>query len=336
MFLEGLIIIFLAGLFQGTWALGIKKSDPLSWESLWAPFSLTGMLIIPVVVTWFVIPDFLDIYKSVSAVYFIKPFLYGTLWGIGAVTFGLSIRYIGMSLTYGINMGIASIVGSLIPFFQIENLSVSLVSLVLVGTIIMVTGVILITIAGILREKLQNSESGEIVKKGQTRLGILFALFGGFSTAAFNIGFNSARPIIDIAADRGITVTKASLLAWILVLSGGFVINFFYSVFLILRNKSYKDYKAAGSTKAIFKVIATAVMFFAAIGIYGQGAALMGNLGPVVGWVLFMALALIVSNLWGLKAGEWKNLIKPKKYVLVGNLVLIVSWILLGCANAMK
>ena len=199
----------------------------------------------------------------------------------------------------------------------------------------MVTGVILITVAGILREKLQNNESGEIVKKGHTRLGIIFALTGGFATAAFNLGFNAARPIIDIAVDRGASITNASLLAWIVVFSGGFIINFGYSVFLIFRNKSFKNYKASGSGKAIIKVIATAVMFFAAIAIYGQGAATMGKLGPVIGWVMFNALALIVSNLWGLKTGEWKNLIRPKKFLLIGNLILIISWIILGFANAL-
>jgi len=335
MFLKGLFLIFVAGLFQGTWALGVKNSEPLRWESLWAPFSFIGMIIIPLLWTWFVIHDFLDIFSSVSGALLFKPVLFGTIWGIGAVTFGLAIRHIGMSLSYGINMGVASAVGSLIPFFQIKNLSVSLVSLVLLGTIIMVTGVIFITVAGILREKLQNSESGEIVKKGHTRLGIIFALIGGFSTAAFNIGFNAARPIIDVAIDRGASVTNASLLAWLLVLSGGFIINFGYSGFLIIRNKSIRDYKAAGSAKAILKMIATAVMFFAAIGIYGQGAATMGNLGPVIGWVMFMALALIVSNLWGLKTGEWGNLKKPKNYLLIGNLILIISWIILGFANAL-
>lgn len=335
MLIKGLVLIFIAGLFQGTWALGVKKSEPLSWESLWAPFSFIGMIIIPLIWTWLAVPDFLDIYNSVSGALLFKPVFFGTLWGIGAVTFGLAIRYIGMSLSYGINMGVASAVGSLIPFFQIKNLSVSLVSLVLLGTIIMVAGVILITVAGILREKLQNSESGEIVKKGHTRLGIIFALIGGFSTAAFNIGFNAARPIIDIAADCGATITNASLLAWILVLSGGFIINFGYALFLIFRNKSYKDYRAAGSPKALLKVIATAVLWFAAIGIYGQGAAIMGNLGPVIGWIMFMALALIVSNLWGLKTGEWKNLKKPKNYLLIGNLILIISWIILGFANTL-
>jgi L-rhamnose-H+ transport protein len=335
MFVKGILLIFVAGLFQGTWALGVKKSDPLSWESLWAPFSLIGMLIIPVLWTSLVVYDFLDIYRSVSISLLLKPVIFGTLWGIGAVTFGLAIRYIGMSLSYGINMGVASAVGALIPFFQIENLSGKLVTLVLAGTIIMVAGVIMITIAGILRDKLQNSESGVIVKEGNTRLGIIFALIGGLSTAAFNIGFSAARPIIDIAANQGATISNASLLAWILVLSGGFIINFGYAVFLIFRNKSYKDYRSAGSTKALLKVVATAAMWFAAIGIYGQGAAIMGNIGPVIGWVIFMALALVVSNLWGLKTGEWKNLRKPKKYLLIGNIILVISWIILGCANAM-
>lgn len=335
MLIKGLVLIFIAGLFQGTWALGVKKSEPLRWESLWAPFSLIGMIIIPVIWTWLVIPDFLDIYRTVSVDMLLKPVFFGTLWGIGAVTFGLAIRYIGMSLSYGINMGVASAVGSLIPFFLLKNLSGTLVVMVLIGTFIMVTGVILITIAGILREKLQNSESGEIVKKGHTRTGIIFALIGGFSTAAFNIGFNAARPIIDIAADRGATITNASLLAWILVLSGGFIINFGYALFLIFRNKSFKDYKASGAPKAMLKMVAIAVMWFAAIGIYGQGAATMGNLGPVIGWVMFMALALIVSNLWGLKTGEWKNLKKPKNYLLIGNLILIISWIILGFANTL-
>ena len=110
MLIKGLLLIFVAGLFQGTWALGIKKSEPLSWESLWAPFSLIGMIIIPVLWTLLAIPDFMDIYSSVSGNLFFKPILFGTLWGLGAITFGLSIRYIGMSLTYGINMGVASAV----------------------------------------------------------------------------------------------------------------------------------------------------------------------------------------------------------------------------------
>jgi L-rhamnose-H+ transport protein len=334
MFISGLLLIFLAGLFQGTWALGIKNSEPFSWESMWAPFSLIGMVLIPVIWTAIVIPDFIDVFRSVEVNILFKPVIFGALWGIGAVTFGLAIRYIGMSLSYGINMGIASAVGSLIPFFMLDNLSGKIVFIVLTGTAIMILGIVIVTVAGIMREKLQNEDSGEIVKKGATRKGVIFALIGGFATAAFNIGFSETRPLTDIAVSNGASAANASLLAWILVLSGGFLVNFGFALFLILKNRSYKDYKAQGASKALLKTTATAAMWFAAIGIYGQGAAIMGNLGPVIGWIMFMALALIVSNLWGLKTGEWKGLDKPKKYLLTGNIILIISWIFLGMANS--
>ena len=334
MLISGLFLIFLAGLFQGTWALGIKKSEPFSWESIWAPFSLIGMVIIPVICTSIVIPDFIDVFRSVEINVLLKPFIYGALWGVGAVTFGLAIRYIGMSLSYGINMGVASAVGSLIPFFMLGNLSGKLIFFILAGTAVMIQGIVIVTVAGIMREKLQNADSGEIVKKGATRKGVIFSLIGGFATAAFNIGFSETKPLTDIAITNGASAANASLLAWILILSGGFLVNFGFALFLIFRNRSYKDYKAKGASKALLKTAATAAMWFAAIGIYGQGAAIMGSLGPVVGWIMFMALALIVSNLWGLRTGEWKDLVKPKKYLLAGNVILILSWIILGLANS--
>lgn len=335
MVITGLLLIFVAGLFQGTWALGIKKSHPLSWESLWAPFSLIGMFLIPVILTWIVIPDFIDIYKSVPGYVLLKPLFFGSLWGIGAITFGLAIRYIGMSLSYGINMGVASAVGSLIPFFLIDNLSTKLILIVVSGTIVMIIGVILITIAGIVRERHQEPGTKQIGKSSDTRKGIIFALIGGIATAAFNIGFSETKQVTDIAVAQGSSVTNSSLLAWILVLSGGFAVNFGYALYLIIRNRSFKDYSAPGSSKAILKTIGTAAMWFAAIAIYGQGAAAMGSLGPVIGWIMFMALALIISNLWGLKTGEWKNSGNAKKYLLAGNIILILSWVILGLANSL-
>ena len=79
----------------------------------------------------------------------------------------------------------------------------------------------------------------------------------------------------------------------------------------------------------------TAVLWFAALGIYGQGAAIMGNLGPVIGWTMFLALSLVVSNAWGLGGGEWRNAPRPLKILLAGDAVLIISWIILGYANSL-
>ena len=331
----GLILILVAGIFQGTWALGVKRSEPLSWEALWAPFSLIGMIIIPFVWVSIVIPDLRAVIEAVPSKVIWTPFIFGATWGIGAVTFGLAIKYIGMSLSYGINMGIASTIGALIPFFQLDNLQSNLVVAVVGGSVVVVIGIILITRAGILREKYQGKNEDQIVKEGHTRIGIILALIGGLSTAAFNVGFNAALPVVDVAVEMGATTANGSLIAWLFVLSGGFILNFAYAVFLLIKNKSYKTYAAKGSGKGILVMVITAIAWFAAIGIYGQGAAVMGELGPIAGWIMFMALALIVSNIWGLRTGEWKGMKVPLKYLYAGNIILILSWIILGWANTL-
>lgn len=333
--IAGVLLVLVAGIFQGTWALGVKRSEPLSWEAFWAPFSFIGMIIIPFVWVSIVIPDLRGILNETPSRVIWLPFVYGALWGIGAVTFGLAIKYIGMSLSYGVNMGIASSVGALIPFFQLENLSASLVAAVIGGTLVMLTGVILITWAGILRERYQDHGEEQIVKEGHTRIGIILALIGGFSTAAFNIGFSYALPVVDIAVAKGATPANGSLIAWLFVLSGGFILNFSYAFYLIIRNKSFSDYSSRKAARGLTVMVITAILWFAAIGIYGQGAAVMGDLGPVAGWIMFMALALIISNLWGLWTGEWKGMGKPKKYLFAGNLILILSWMILGYANTL-
>lgn len=331
----GLIIIFVAGLLQGTWALGVKRSEPLSWEAFWMPFSLIGMIIIPFVWVSIVIPDLKGILSAVPSRVIWLPFIFGAIWGIGAVTFGLAIKYIGMSLSYGINMGIASVIGALIPFFQLEHLSRPLILAVLAGVSVMLTGVILITRAGILRERLQGGGKDQIVKKGATRIGMILALVGGLSTAAFNIGFNYGLPMAEAAESMGATAANGSLIIWLFVLSGGFIMNFGYSLFLLIRNRSFRDYRSEGSVRGILFMVITALFWFAAIGLYGQGAAVMGELGPVAGWIMFMALSLIVSNIWGLLTGEWKKMTIPLRYLYAGNLLLIISWIVLGISNTL-
>lgn len=333
--LAGLLLILVAGLFQGTWALGLKKSAPLSWEALWAPFSFIGMIVIPFVWVIIVIPDLKAVLDAIPSRVIWEPFLYGAGWGIGAVTFGLAIKYIGMSLSYGLNMGIASSIGALIPFFQLDNLATNLILAVLAGTLVMLVGVVLITRAGILREKHQGKDEDQIVKEGDTRIGIILALIGGLSTASFNIGFSKALPVVDVAVELGATTANGSLIAWLFVLSGGFILNFGYAFYLLVKNRSFSNYSEKGSGRGILVMLGTAILWFAAIGIYGQGAAVMGDLGPIAGWIMFMALALIVSTVWGLRTGEWKGMKVSLKYLYAGNLILILSWIILGYANTL-
>jgi L-rhamnose-H+ transport protein len=164
-------------------------------------------------------------------------------------------------------------------------------------------------------------------------VGLLFAILNGLGAALLNVGFTKAQPAADAAELQGALPRNASLVAWIIVLFGGFVINLAYSLFLLFKNKSFRTYAVPKAGKGIVAALVTSLLWFAALGGYGQGAAIMGELGPVIGWSMFLALSLVISSMWGLKDGEWKGMVSPLRVLLIGDGVLLISWVILGYAN---
>ena len=131
----------------------------------------------------------------------------------------------------------------------------------------------------------------------------------------------------------GVGTQNASLASWVVVLLGAFAMNGGYAIYRLSRNNSWSSFKVANSKKAYRWAVLAGIFWFAALGVYGQGAALMGNLGPVIGWPILLGLALIISNIWGYRAGEWKDSGKSFKVLLGGLFVLIVAICILGYAN---
>ena len=111
--------------------------------------------------------------------------------------------------------------------------------------------------------------------------------------------------------------------------------NALYALFLLIRNRSAHTYSAPGAGGAITWAITTGVLWFAALGVYGQGAALMGSIGPVIGWPMLLGLALIISNVWAVRAGEWKGAPRPFRLMLAGVAVLIIACGILGYSNSL-
>ncbi|WP_310832580.1 L-rhamnose/proton symporter RhaT [Paenibacillus pedocola] len=332
----GFLLLLLACFFQGSFGLGMKKYQPFSWEAFWAIFSVVGILLIPAVWTWIEVPNFVDYIRQTPAdVLWIASFC-GFLWGISSIMFGKAIDSIGVSLTYGVNMGISASLGSLIPLFIFGNIpAAASFTVLLTGAAIMLAGVAVITQAGLLKEKMITaSTSGTSTANGLTR-GLIIASVAGLGSAAMNIGFSYANQTVDIAVADGTAKISASLISWVITLSGGFIANIAYALILLIKNRTYKDYIAKGAGTAYAKAFITALVWFLALGFYAKATALLGPLGSVVGWLVFNGLALIISNAWGLKDGEWKGFAAPKRLLLWGNAILILSWIVVGIANSM-
>jgi L-rhamnose-H+ transport protein len=338
-FLLSIILVFIAGTFQGTFGLGMKKFSPFSWEAFWILFSITGMLIIPILWSSYAASGTFRAIGSASRGMIAGSMLFGALWGVGSILFGLAITYIGMSLTYGITMGLAAVMGAVVPLIRDENISSSpALPFIITGIVIMLAGIVILTFAGIQRDRQMKAENNSLaeIKTGKLFwVGVIFSIANGVAAALLNIGFIFAQPIVQSAIEMGDKPQNASLIAWVVVLWGGFLVNGGYALYLLISKKSFVTFLEKGSGRGYLSAIITALLWFAALGIYGQGAALMGSMGPVIGWTMFLALSLVISTIWGLASGEWKGVSKPRFILFIGNGVLIIAWIILGYANSL-
>ena len=330
LFLPFLLLIF-ASFFQGTFGLGMKYMNPMSWESWWVIHVLVAMILFPMIWAYIVIPDLFDIIASSPKDAIYSAMLYGFLWGIGGIMFGVSVPYIGLSLTMGIVMGLAGSAGSLIPLFQIENAtSQPSFPYIIGGLIISLIGVAITAKAGIDRDKLINSSS----KSKNILKGLLIAVTCGLLSSFLNVGFANAAPIAEKAQEFGVITRNSSLAAWVVVLWGAFIMNFSYAVLLLFKNNSWSTFSLKNSLNAYKWSLIAGFCWFAALGVYGQGAALLGEIGPVIGWPILLGLSLIISNYWAYNAGEWDNAQKPFNKLLIGLFVLIISAVVLGLGNS--
>ena len=338
LFFPFLLIIF-ASIFQGSFGLGMKYMEPLKWESWWLVHVTIAMVMIPVVWAALVVPDFTAVIGEVftnpemsTVVY--SAIFFGFLWGIGGIMFGVSVPYIGLSLTMGIVMGLAGSVGALIPLLQMENaLDSPQFPYVIAGLLITLIGVAITAKAGIDKDKITNSAEGE---KSNIIKGISIAVTCGVLSALLNVGFVKATPVAELAESFGAVARNASLAAWVVVLFGAYIMNAGYAIVLLFKNKSWNNFKVKNASKSYKWAILSSIFWFGALGVYGQGAALIGPIGQVIGWPMLLGLSLIVSNFWAYKAGEWQNAKKPFNLLLMGLVVLVLASVVLGYSNTVN
>jgi L-rhamnose-H+ transport protein len=338
-FLFPLLLVLFASVFQGTFGLGMKYVKPLAWEAWWLVHATVAMLLFPWIWAFLVVPDLLGVLSGSSPDALGQGALFGFLWGIGGIMFGVSVRYVGMSLTYGIVMGLAAMMGSLIPLIGVEDIgSNPALPYILGGMAALLVGVGIVASAGIKRDKILAAEGKEIqgIQSGPAfRIGLVIAITCGVLSGLLNVGFSATEPIGAVAEKAGAVTRNTALARWVVVLVGAYAMNAGYALFLLLKNKSLVTFKADGGFVAYQWAVIAGLLWFAALGVYGQGAALMGDLGPVIGWPMLLGLALVISSALGVFTGEWKGAPGPLKTMLGGIAVVIVAICVLGYSNSL-
>jgi L-rhamnose-H+ transport protein len=345
----GVFFHFLGGFASGSFYMAFKKVKEWAWESYWLVGGVFSWLIVPPLAAALTIPGFMDIIKHTDVSVLGWTYLMGLLWGIGGLTYGLGIRYLGMSLGNSVILGYCAAFGSLIPplyynsFPQNGKISFSYMMstpggrMVLLGVLVCLVGIFICGRAGMLKEKdLPEEEKRRSIAEFSLVKGLIVATISGILSACFNFGIEAGKPMAEAAVALGHNPLFQNNVTYVVLLWGGLTTNFIWCIILNARNKTFSDYgnrKTPLVTNYVFSALAGTTWFLQFF-FYGMGESKLGN--GASSWILHMAFIILVSNMWGAVLKEWKG-VRPKTRVTItiGIFTILTSVILVGYGNSL-
>lgn len=360
----GVLYHAIGGFAAGTFYLPYKKVRGWSWESYWLAGGVFSWIIAPLffalIYNW---GHLGAVYGDISFKVLFWTYFFGAMWGIGGLTYGLTMRYLGLSLGIAVTLGFCAAFGTMIPpiINTLQNSGGALASLtsflpklsetdlrimlsqpsglvVFAGVLICLGGIGICGRAGVRRESEQSKEQRAAMKEDFHFVkGLWIAIFSGIMSASMSYAIAAGKPISEAAVELGTNKTFSNTPVLIVVLLGGFTTNFLWCMYLNFKNRSFKDYVSAPAGVSIginylFSAIA-GVTWYLQFFFYGMGTTKMGQY-DFSSWTLHMAFIIVFGNLWGIVLKEWLGTTKKTHTVItVGIVVLVLSTIVVGFGN---
>jgi L-rhamnose-H+ transport protein len=359
----GVLLHAIGGFAAGSFYIPYKKVRGWAWETYWLTGGFFSWIITPWVVGLLTCPGLIKVLTSASPGTLLWTYLFGVMWGIGGLTFGLSMRYLGLSLGMALSLGFCAVFGTLVPPV-FEGRIAGLVSatsgrIVVLGILVCLTGIAMCGRAGMRKEReLTDAEKKASIAEFSFVKGAWVAVFAGVMSSCMAFSFAAGKPIAEAAVASGTPPLFQNFPVLIVALLGGFTTNFLWCVTLSVRNRTGRDYLQvqAPSTPAPEPAAAASIpgpprsprpslfnnyLFSALAGMtwyfqfffYGMGTTKMGKY-DFSSWTIHMAFIITFSSLWGIYFHEWKRTGRPTRRLVVGGiLVLILSTFVVGIGN---
>ncbi len=337
----GIFLHAFGGFAAGSFYIPFKKVKNWAWESYWIISGAFAWIIVPWGVAFMTVPGLMDVLASAPKGSMVASYLFGVLWGIGGLTFGLSMRYLGMSLGYAMALGYCAAFGTVMPPIYFGTFGKLITStsgqVTLGGVLLCLAGIAVCGWAGISKEhELSEDQKKESIKEFDFKKGVWIALICGIMSACFAFGLAAGKPIAEKAVALGTVSLFQNGPVFIIIMTGGFTTNFFWCMFLNLKNKSSGDYLNGGGASLFrnyfFSALAGIIWYFQFM-FYGMGTTKMGE-HDFSSWSIHMAFIIVFSNIWGLIFREWKGSSRRTLTIIIsGILVLVGSTIVIGLGN---
>lgn len=345
----GVILHAIGGLASASFYIPYRKVRHWAWESYWLAGGFFSWIIAPWVLAAIIVPDLLGILQATPVKVLFWSYFFGAMWGLGGLTFGLTMRYLGIGLGMAMALGYCAAFGTLMPpIFNgqiVEIIHTNSGLVILLGVAVCLAGIAISGMAGMSKEKeMSEKERKAVVSEFNFMKGLLVSTFSGIMSACMAYGMAAGKPMGQLALDKGTPSVFQNLPILIVVLAGGFTTNFIWCLFLNIKNGTWRDYftpvakidkeekRVPMLTNYVFAAIA-GITWYLQFFFYSMGTTKMGRY-DFSSWTLHMASIIIFSTCWGIVLHEWKGSSKKTHALIaIGLAVLIGSTLVVGYGN---
>ncbi|MGC6398971.1 L-rhamnose/proton symporter RhaT [Sphingomonas sp. FW199] len=353
----GVLFHWLGGLASASFYVPYRGVKRWSWEIYWLTGGIFSWAIAPWLFASVQTEDLLAVLSEAPLPVLLWPIFFGILWGFGGLTYGLTMRYLGLSLGMAVVLGLCTVFGTLIPpifngEFAPRLLGTPAGQFTLLGLAVTAIGIAVVARAGSAKDStLSEAERVASVAEFDFRKGLMVAVFSGIMSACFAFGLAAGEPIKAISAAHGTGPLWTGLPVLCLVMLGGLVTNGVWCAILIVRNRSAGQWVgkpaplpanavAAGPDRPplflnfVLCAIAGTAWYFQFF-FYTMGESQMGEYG-FSSWTLHMASIIIFGTLWGFALKEWRGAAsKVRATVWAGVGLLVFATVIIGYGNSL-
>jgi L-rhamnose-H+ transport protein len=354
--LLGIIFHSIGGFASGSFYMPYNKVKGWAWESYWIVGGLFSWLIVPPLAAYLTIPGFADIIAACSPQILAITFIMGLMWGIGGLSYGLGVRYLGMSLGNSVVLGLTAAFGAIVPsiYYNI-NPTAGKISftdmmasgggrLVLLGVLVCLTGIAISGKAGMMKEReLSEDQQKASVAEFSLVKGLIIAIISGVLSSFFNFGIEAGKPMALVANEAWKTLNPGqgeflfqNNVTFVVILWGGLTTNLIWTTILSLKNKTYGDFtnKSTPLLKNLMFSALAGTTWFLQFFFYGMGESKLGN--GASSWILHMSTIILTANMWGIYRKEWTGVAPKTKWTIIAGIAIIMLAVfLVGIGNSM-
>lgn len=336
----GLLLIFVGAFSSGSFAVPFGGIKGWKWENYWLSTGLFSFILVPLLVSMLLVNDFGKLIEMVPTTDLVSIFILGAVYGIGSLTFGLSMRYLGLSLGYALSLGLMAAIGTLVPpaldgrFDMLTDTYNG--NMVLLGIVISLSGIAGIAVAGYQKDRFNSLKKVEENNEFDFKKGVIAAVLTGILASAMSLGIEKGNGVTRLAIETGTDPLFSGNPTMLIMLLGTFTTTLLWCTYLMLKNKTLveftKQYKTTGLRNLALTALA-GLLWYVQFIFFGAGKSMMGEY-TFASWAILMAFTIVIAMLWGLFKGEWKGIPLPTRLIMFVSLgVIITGTFIIGIFN---